>query len=100
MLQRRLCRKRSQTAAVKLGVRFALNPMCTAYVQLLINFYNQFVDGESGCKLPVVDPRIGETILEVEEGDTADVDRAVHAASEAFNEGPWPKTAAQVSWCG
>ncbi|DBA69879.1 TPA: hypothetical protein ACH3X2_012379 [Trebouxia sp. C0005] len=74
--------------------------MCTAYVQLLINFYNQFVDGESGCKLPVVDPRIGETILEVEEGDTADVDRAVHAASEAFNEGPWPKTAAQVSWCG
>ncbi|DBB03400.1 hypothetical protein WJX82_007438 [Trebouxia sp. C0006] len=61
--------------------------------KLFIN--NQFVDGKSGSKLPVVDPRTGETILEIEEGDTEDVDRAVHAASEAFNEGPWPKTAAQ-----
>ena len=70
----------------------------SAYLQLFIN--NQFVDGKSGSKLPVVDPRTGETILEIEEGDTEDVDRAVHAASEAFNEGPWPKTAAQVLWSG
>ena len=63
-------------------------------MQLFIN--NHFVDGKSGTKLAVVDPRNGETVLEVEEGDVEDVDRAVHAASEAFTGGPWPKTAAQV----
>lgn len=80
------------------GVRFALKLMRIAYLQLFIN--NQFVDGKSGSKLPVVDPRTGETILEIEEGNTEDVDRAVHAASKAFNEGPWPKIAAQVWWSG
>lgn len=77
-----------------LGFRFAFRHVCNAYLQLFIN--NHFVDGKSGSKLPVVDPRTGETILEIEQGSIEDVDRAVHAASEAFNEGPWPKTAAQV----
>ena len=63
-------------------------------MQLFIN--NRFVDGNNGTKLPVIDPRTGSTILEVDEGSTEDVDRAVHAASDAFNTGSWPRTAANV----
>lgn len=61
--------------------------------KLFIN--NQFVDGKSGRKLPVVDPRTGEEILRVDEGSAEDVEIAVHAASEAFTNGEWPRTAGQ-----
>ena len=64
-------------------------------VQLFIN--NQFVHAKSGKKIAVVDPRTEETIFEVDEGCSEDVDAAVQAAAEAFNKGPWPRTAAAVS---
>ncbi|CAM0881552.1 unnamed protein product [Alopecurus aequalis] len=37
------------------------------------------------------DPRTGEVIARIAEGDKADVDLAVKAAREAFDNGPWPR---------
>lgn len=60
--------------------------------QLLIN--GKFVDAASGKTFPTLDPRTGEVIARVAEGDAEDVDRAVIAARKAFDEGPWPKMTA------
>ncbi|KMT07275.1 hypothetical protein BVRB_6g149050 [Beta vulgaris subsp. vulgaris] len=40
------------------------------------------------------DPRTGNVITEVSEGDAEDINRAVSAARIAFDEGPWPKMTA------
>ncbi|KAJ0094354.1 hypothetical protein Patl1_16174 [Pistacia atlantica] len=62
------------------------------YTQLLIN--GKFVDSASGKTFPTLDPRTGNVIAHVAEGDSEDVDRAVAAARKAFDEGPWPKMTA------
>lgn len=43
-----------------------------------------------------MDPRTGDVISHVAEGDKEDVDRAVATARKAFSEGPWPKMIAYV----
>src|SRR5438105_2136424 len=48
------------------------------------------VDSVSGKTFPTVNPATGETICNVAEGDSADVDLAVKAARRAFESGPWP----------
>ncbi|XP_031364257.1 retinal dehydrogenase 1 [Apis dorsata] len=53
------------------------------YTQLFIN--NNFVDSVSGKKFSTINPANGTVIVEVSEGDKADVDKAVAAAKEAFN---------------
>jgi acyl-CoA reductase-like NAD-dependent aldehyde dehydrogenase len=50
--------------------------------QIFIN--NEFVNSLSGKKFPTINPSTGEVICEVQEGDKADVDRAVAAARNAF----------------
>ncbi|XP_058749403.1 aldehyde dehydrogenase family 2 member B4, mitochondrial-like isoform X2 [Vicia villosa] len=62
------------------------------YTQLLIN--GKFVDAASGKTFPTYDPRTGEVISQVAEGDAEDINRAVAAAREAFDNGPWPKMTA------
>ncbi|XP_050377010.1 aldehyde dehydrogenase family 2 member B4, mitochondrial [Argentina anserina] len=62
------------------------------YTRLLIN--GHFVDSASGKTFPTYDPRTGEVIAHVAEGDAEDVNRAVAAARKAFDEGPWPKMSA------
>ncbi|KAG4932693.1 hypothetical protein JHK87_046695 [Glycine soja] len=62
------------------------------YTQNLIN--GQFVDAASGKTFPTYDPRSGEVIANVAEGDVEDINRAVSAARKAFDEGPWPKMTA------
>ncbi|OWM89634.1 aldehyde dehydrogenase family 2 member B7, mitochondrial [Punica granatum] len=62
------------------------------YTQLMIN--GKFVDAASGKTFPTLDPRTGEVIAHVAEGDAEDVNRAVSAARKAFDEGPWPKMTA------
>lgn len=62
------------------------------YTQHLIN--GKFVDAASGKTFPTLDPRTGEVIAHVAEGDAEDINRAVSAAREAFDNGPWPKTSA------
>lgn len=43
------------------------------------------------------DPRTGEVIAKIAEGDKADIDLAVKAAREAFDHGPWPRMSGFVS---
>ena len=45
----------------------------------------------SGKTFPTFDPRTGDLIANVAEGDAEDINRAVKAARNAFDEGPWPK---------
>jgi aldehyde dehydrogenase (NAD+) len=55
--------------------------------QLLVN--NQWIPSESGKTFATVNPSTGEEIAQVAEADAADVDKAVKAAREAFERGPW-----------
>ncbi|KAF3437056.1 hypothetical protein FNV43_RR19809 [Rhamnella rubrinervis] len=64
-------------------------PVQIRYTKHLIN--GQFVDAASGKTFPTYDPRSGEVIADVAEGDAEDINRAVSAARKAFDEGPWPK---------
>lgn len=57
----------------------------------LINDYNS-----AGRTFPTIDPRTGEVITHVAEGDAEDINRAVSAARKAFDEGPWPRMTAYV----
>lgn len=63
-----------------------------SYTKLLID--GNFVDAASGKTFPTLDPRTGEVIANVAEGDAEDINRAVKAARKAFDEGPWPKMTA------
>ncbi|KAL2559734.1 Aldehyde dehydrogenase family 2 member B7 [Forsythia ovata] len=67
-------------------------PVDVEYNKLLIN--GQFVDAASGKTFPTLDPRTGEVITHVAEGDAEDINRAVASARKAFDEGPWPKMTA------
>lgn len=51
----------------------------------------------SGKTFPTLDPRTGNVIAHVAEGDSEDINRAVSAARKAFDEGPWPKMTAYVT---
>ncbi|XP_008808790.2 aldehyde dehydrogenase family 2 member C4 [Phoenix dactylifera] len=59
------------------------------FTKLFIN--GQFVDSVSGKTFETRDPRTGEVIAKVAEGDKEDVDLAVKAAREAFDHGKWPR---------
>ncbi|XP_020980063.1 aldehyde dehydrogenase family 2 member B7, mitochondrial isoform X1 [Arachis ipaensis] len=67
-------------------------PVQVDHSQLLID--GKFVDAASGKTFATFDPRTGEVIANVAEGDSEDVNRAVSAARKAFDEGPWPKMTA------
>ncbi|HXN49400.1 MAG TPA: aldehyde dehydrogenase family protein, partial [Bryobacteraceae bacterium] len=60
--------------------------------RLLIN--NQWTEAASGRTFPTINPATGEEICRVAEADKEDVDRAVKAARQAFERGPWRKMAA------
>ncbi|CAA7407717.1 unnamed protein product [Spirodela intermedia] len=89
------------TAAATLGIRRLFGtsavaaeepitpPVEVKHTQLLIN--GKFVDSASGKTFPTLDPRTGEVIAHVAEGEAEDINRAVIAARKAFDEGPWPK---------
>ncbi|XP_078432237.1 aldehyde dehydrogenase family 2 member C4-like [Wolffia australiana] len=57
--------------------------------KLFIN--GEFVDALSGKKFDTIDPRTGDVLARVAEGDKEDVDLAVKAAREAFDHGRWPR---------
>ncbi|XP_062149174.1 aldehyde dehydrogenase family 2 member C4-like [Alnus glutinosa] len=59
------------------------------FTKLFIN--GEFIDSISGKTLETIDPRTGEMIARVAEGDKEDVDLAVKAARHAFDSGPWPR---------
>ncbi len=51
----------------------------------------RFVDSVGGETFDVLDPVSNETYATASAGQRADVDRAVAAAKEAFDHGPWPR---------
>ncbi|GBC84291.1 Aldehyde dehydrogenase PuuC [bacterium HR11] len=51
----------------------------------------EFCESLSGRTFPTVNPATEEVITEVALADEADVDRAVRAARQAFEEGPWSR---------
>jgi phenylacetaldehyde dehydrogenase len=51
----------------------------------------KWVDSASGKTFPVYNPASGEEITRVAEGDREDIDRAVKAGRDAFENGPWRK---------
>jgi aldehyde dehydrogenase (NAD+) len=50
----------------------------------------KWVEAASGKTFPTINPSTGEVLVNVAEGDSEDIDRAVAAARRAFN-GPWSK---------
>lgn len=59
------------------------------FTKLFIN--GQFVDSLSGKTFETIDPRTEEVIAKVAQGSEEDIDLAVKAAREAFDNGPWPR---------
>ncbi|HEY9851995.1 MAG TPA: aldehyde dehydrogenase family protein [Leptolyngbyaceae cyanobacterium] len=57
--------------------------------KLLIN--GKWVDAANGKTFPVVNPATGEVIAQIAEGTAEDIDRAVKAARQAFENGPWSR---------
>src|ERR1700689_4737452 len=57
--------------------------------QLFID--GQWTDAASGQTFQTPNPATGETLAQVAEGDAEDIDRAVRAARQAFEDGPWGK---------
>jgi phenylacetaldehyde dehydrogenase len=51
----------------------------------------RFVFAASGKTFPVYNPATGEVMAQVPEAEAEDVDRAVRAAREAFDHGPWTR---------
>ncbi len=51
----------------------------------------QWTDAASGKTFDTPDPATGETLATIAEGDAEDINRAVRAARQAFDEGPWGK---------
>lgn len=52
----------------------------------------------AGKTFSTLDPRTGDIIAHVAEGDQEDVNRAVRAARRAFDHGPWPKMVPYVKY--
>ncbi|KAH7950669.1 hypothetical protein HPB51_028298 [Rhipicephalus microplus] len=79
----RLCSVYYQSTAA-VAVEPVRNPDI-AYTQIFIN--NGWHNSASGKTFPTVNPTSGEVIAHVQEGDKADVDKAVQAAKKAFELG-------------
>ncbi|KAK8938988.1 Aldehyde dehydrogenase family 2 member C4 [Platanthera zijinensis] len=59
------------------------------FTKLFIN--GSFVDSVSGKTFETRDPRTGDVVADVAEGDKEDIDIAVKAARAAFDHGTWPR---------
>ncbi|MFQ6672688.1 MAG: aldehyde dehydrogenase family protein, partial [Candidatus Tectimicrobiota bacterium] len=66
----------------------------------LIN--GRWVEAASGKTFPVYNPATGEEIAQVAEGDKEDIDRAVDAARNTYEDGPWrrmtPSERGRIIW--
>src|ERR1700761_5167446 len=68
--------------------------------KLFIN--GDWVDAASGKTFETPNPATGETLANVAEGDAEAIDRAVPAARNAFENGPWssmtPSERGRILW--
>jgi phenylacetaldehyde dehydrogenase len=60
--------------------------------QMLIN--GKWVNAASGKTFPTYNPATGEVLAKVAEGDREDIEQAVKAARNAFDNGPWRRMTA------
>src|ERR1700720_4247735 len=60
--------------------------------RMLIN--GRWVNAASGKTFPTYNPATGEVLAQVAEGDREDINRAVKAARNAFDNGPWRRMSA------
>ena len=51
----------------------------------------EWVDAASGKTFPTLNPATGEVLTHVPHGESEDIDRAVRAARQALEEGPWSR---------
>ncbi len=65
--------------------------------KLLID--NQWVESTSGKTFAVENPATSDVLAQVGHGDKHDIDKAVRAAREAFDNGPWRKMTASARSC-
>jgi len=70
--------------------------MATVVPKTEVRHYQMYIDGRwadaaSGETYEVVDPASEEVIARVPKGGVADAERAVRAARDAFDHGPWPR---------
>ncbi|WP_110114964.1 aldehyde dehydrogenase family protein [Bacillus sp. CGMCC 1.16541] len=75
------------TKSVEVSAKLA--NFLTGVKQLYIN--GEWVDSLSGKTFETMNPATGEKLAEVAEANSEDIDRAVKAAREAFDNGPWSK---------
>jgi phenylacetaldehyde dehydrogenase len=68
-----------------------LNPEVTAFLALPHHHFvgNQWLPAHDGRTFTTYDPSSAQPLAHVARGDAPDVDKAVKAAREAFDEGPW-----------
>jgi phenylacetaldehyde dehydrogenase len=68
--------------------------------KLFIN--GQWAEAASGKTFQTPNPATGQTLANVAEGDSEDIDRAVRAARAAFDDGPWsrltPSERGRIIW--
>ena len=50
----------------------------------------EWIASESDTGIPVIDPATGQAVATIADANQADVDKAVAAAREALEQGPWP----------
>jgi acyl-CoA reductase-like NAD-dependent aldehyde dehydrogenase len=70
-----------------------LDQQRSSHVPMLIG--GAGVEASNGRTLSVHDPSTARRIATVPAGDAEDVDRAVRAAHDAFDNGPWPRLSTQ-----
>src|SRR5579883_3336356 len=51
----------------------------------------QWVEAVSGKTFATLNPATGEELARIAQGEAEDINRAVAAARQAFESGPWPK---------
>jgi acyl-CoA reductase-like NAD-dependent aldehyde dehydrogenase len=88
------------TVAFEYPIRTKVRSFLDRGKQLLIG--GDWVDSVSGRTFATQDPATETTLADVPHGEAADIDHAVHAARDAFDNGPWqwmkPNERGQLLW--
>ena len=77
------------SATADIPISSTLRDFLSSPRKLLID--GKWVEAASGKTFPVYNPATGDTMAQVAEGDKQDIERAVTAARNAFESGPWSR---------
>src|SRR5690242_11054930 len=79
-------------AMLPVGIDPRVNDFLESSHQILID--GKWSSSASGKTFPSYNPATGEVLAQIAEGDREDIDRAVRAARQAFENGPWRRMTA------